>query len=81
MARAYGRIRRGFRQRFLARRQRLRQILCRAVRVHDHHPRAPVLFLAQVPQFFVRENRSLIILRVAIQLAQLLVQDRKRPPP
>ena len=75
--RGIGRV---FRQCFLAGLQRFRQILCGAVGIHDHHARATILFLAEMPQFFKGKNRRLIILGIAIKLAKLLIQNRQGPP-
>ena len=70
-----------FVQRIFAGLERLRQILGRAVGVHDQHARAAIFFFAEAAQFFEGVNRGLKILRVAVKLAQLLVQDGQRTPP
>src|SRR6266446_2590012 len=62
-------------KRFLAGLQGFRQILCRAISVHDEETRATVLFIAKMAQFVEGENSSLIILALFVKLAELLIQN------
>src|SRR5437763_600857 len=63
---------------FLAGLEIPRQILGGAVGVHDHHARTAVFFVAQVAELFKSVNRRLVILDFAIELSELLIQNRKR---
>ena len=78
IAGANSRVGRIFGHRFLAGLESPRQVLGGAVGVHDHHARAAVFFVAQVAELFKRVNRRLVILDFAIELSELLIQNRKR---
>src|SRR5580693_131823 len=77
-ARLHGGIFRIFCDGFLADLQRLREVARFAVGVHQKHARAAVFFVAEVAKLVVGVRGGLVILTIAIELAELLVKDGER---
>ena len=59
----------------------VRKIASRAIRVDDQRARAAILFRTQRRHLLERVDRRRIILLIAINLAQQLVQNRQRAAP
>src|SRR5579862_57692 len=60
---------------FFAGRDGLGEVFGHAVGIHDQQARAAVLVVAEMAQFFIGVYGGAVILRVAVELAELLIED------